>query len=171
MAGCSAEDFDGDLLSNEREAELKLDPRLADTDGDSVEDGYEYQAALDLNHYPATTPLPYPGKRPYPNPLDPSDGTPAGSDYDGDGLKLREEFLLWVLTRKTGAAGTGARPLPGLVYSDGLQFSVYPKPSVRPPARSFAGRWMARRATVSSRMTSAMPTPTDSATGTRCAAA
>ena len=52
----------------------KLDPCLADTDGDSVEDGYEYQSALDLNHYPRTAPLPYPGKRPYPNPLDPSDG-------------------------------------------------------------------------------------------------
>ena len=43
-----------------------------------VEDGYEYQSALDLNHYPRSIPLPYPGKRPYPNPLDPGDGVPAG---------------------------------------------------------------------------------------------
>ena len=141
VAGCSADDFDGDLLSNALEAQLKLDPCLADTDGDSVEDGYEYQAALDLNHYPATSPIPYPGKRPYPNPLDPSDGTPAGSDYDGDGLKLREEFLLWVLYSADGNRRAG-RPtsLPGLVYSDGLQFSVdSPKPSA-PPAGTLL-RW------------------------------
>ena len=33
-----------------------------------------------------------PGQRPYPNPLDPGDGTSAGTDYDDDGLLLREEF-------------------------------------------------------------------------------
>ena len=38
------------------------------------------------------SPLPYPGKRPYPNPLDPTD---ANIDYDGDGLTLSEEYRLW----------------------------------------------------------------------------
>ena len=130
--GCPGQDYDGDLLSNEREGQLKLDPCIADTDGDSVEDGYEFQSAVDLNHYPGTTPLPYPGKRPYPNPLDPGDGRPAqdgttpGTDYDGDGLVLREEFFLW-LAYFEDAAPRSARPaaLGNLVYSDGLQRSRF----------------------------------------------
>ena len=132
-SGCPGQDYDGDLLSNTLEAQLKLDPCIADTDGDSVEDGYEYQAAVDLNHYPRTLPLPYPGKRPYPNPLDPADGTPAGTDYDGDGLKLREEFLLW-LGYSSDGVGRPGRPgaLAGLVYSDGLQRSVDSPPPSAP---------------------------------------
>ena len=51
-------------------------------------DGYEYQSALDLN----SIALPYPGKRPWPNALDPSDG---GYDFDGDGLTLSQEYSLW----------------------------------------------------------------------------
>jgi hypothetical protein len=132
-SGCPAQDYDGDLLSNDLEAQLKLDPCIADTDGDSVEDGYEYQAAVDLNHYPRSLPLPYPGKRPYPNPLDPADGTPGGTDYDGDGLKLREEFLLWLGYSSDGVHRPG-RPttLAGLLYSDGLQRSVDSPPPSAP---------------------------------------
>ena len=132
-AGCPAHDYDGDLLPNALEAQLKLDPCIADTDGDSVEDGYEYQAAVDLNHNPRSLPLPYPGKRPYPNPLDPADGKPNGSDYDGDGLTLREEFLLWVSYSGDGARRPG-RPatLAGLVYSDGLQRSIDSPPPSAP---------------------------------------
>ncbi len=132
-AGCPGTDYDGDLLSNNLEAQLKLDPCIADTDGDSVEDGYEYQAAIDLNHYPRTSPLPYPGKRPYPNPLDPSDGVPGGTDYDGDGLKLREEFLLW-LNYSADGARRGSHPgsLSGLLYSDGLQKSIDSPPPSAP---------------------------------------
>jgi hypothetical protein len=123
--GCPGPDYDGDLLSNSKEADLKLDPCLADTDGDSVEDGYEYQAALDLNHYPTTPLLPYPGKRPYPNALDPSDGTPNGTDYDGDGLLLREEFLLWLNYSADGThRDSHPHALTGLLYSDGLQRSA-----------------------------------------------
>jgi hypothetical protein len=123
--GCPGDDSDGDLLPNALETVLKLDPCLADTDGDSVEDGYEYQSAVDLNHYPSTPPLPYPGKRPYPNPLDPSDGTPSGTDYDDDGLLLREEFLLWLSYSDDGVQ-RGSHPqgsLAPLVYSDGMQKS------------------------------------------------
>ena len=129
VVGCPGYDADGDLLSNALETQIKLDPCIADTDGDSVEDGYEYQAAVDLNHNPSSLPLPFPGKRPYPNPLDPADGTPAGSDYDGDGLTLREEFLLWLGYSGDGAHRLG-RPatLSGLVYSDGLQRSLAPPP-------------------------------------------
>ena len=137
-AACPGDDYDGDLLSNTRELELKLDPCLADTDGDSVEDGYEYQSALDLNHYPRTGALPYPGKRPYPNPLDPGDGVVEGTDYDGDGLKLREEFLLWLRYSADGARrGTPPGSLAGLLYSDGLQIST----STPAPASGTLANW------------------------------
>lgn len=132
-------DHDNDLLPNATELAVGLDPCLADTDKDSVEDGYEYQAALDLNQYPRTTPLPYPGKRPYPNALDPADGTPDGTDYDGDGLTLREEFLLWFNYSADGARRPG-RPgsLGQLVYSDGLQKSIDSPPPSAPPAGTLA---------------------------------
>ncbi len=82
---------------NTLESDIGTDPCLADTDGDGVEDGYEYKSAIDLNddefQEPNTT-LPYPGKRPYPNPLDPSD---ADKDFDGDVLTLAEEQALWRL--------------------------------------------------------------------------
>ena len=60
-----------------------MNPLNEDTDGDGVEDGYEYRSAKDLNddeHQQPNTFLPYPGKRPYANPL----FKDAGIDYDGD---------------------------------------------------------------------------------------
>ena len=42
-------DDDDDLLSDTLETAIGTDPCVADTDGDSVEDGYEYQSAQDLN--------------------------------------------------------------------------------------------------------------------------
>ncbi|MEA2332753.1 MAG: hypothetical protein QOH58_2891 [Thermoleophilaceae bacterium] len=123
LAACdSSADHDGDLLPNSLELEIKTDPCLRDTDTDGVEDGYEYQSALDLNHYPVNPPLPYPGKRPYPNALDPADGS---TDYDGDDLVLREEFTAWMRYAADGVGRSG-RPgtLSGLLYSDGLQRSV-----------------------------------------------
>jgi hypothetical protein len=126
-------DHDGDLLSNALEATLGTNPCLRDTDVDGVEDGYEVQAAIDLNHYPATPPQQYPGKRPYPNALDPGD---AEFDYDGDGLRLREEYLLWRDYSADGARRasrpTALFPLPAgerMVYSDGLQTSLDPAPT------------------------------------------
>ena len=160
-AVCPGNDYDGDLLSNTLEVSINLDPCLADTDQDSVEDGYEYQSAIDLNHYPRSAPLPYPGKRPYPNPLDPSDGKPDGTDYDGDGVRLREEFGMWLRYSSDGVL-RGGHPgsLSNLVYSDGLQFSIdSPRLAAPPAARCSPGRstWTTTESCVT---TSATPTRT-----------
>ena len=83
-------------------------------------DGYEYQSAVDLNddefQHPNTA-LPFPGKRPYPNPLFPD----ADVDYDGDTLTLKEEHDLWVYT--WNVTHTDPRALGDMSYSDGKQYS------------------------------------------------
>jgi hypothetical protein len=107
-------DDDNDLLADGLETQLKLDGCKRDTDGDAVEDGYEYRSAADLNddHYQSPdTYLPYPSKRPYPNPL----FKDAEVDYDGDGLTLIDEYTLWL--------NHGTRSLESLLYSDGEQYS------------------------------------------------
>ena len=119
-AVCKGFDYDGDLLANSVELQLKTDPCLKDTDGDGIEDGYEFKSALDLNddeYQEPNSSLPYPGKRPYPNPLDPSD---AGVDHDGDVLTLAEEQMLWKYTIANGAVAT----LTPLTYSAGEQYSL-----------------------------------------------
>ena len=135
----TGDDFDRDLVSNSREALYKTDPCSADTDGDGVEDGFEQESALDLNQRA----VPYPGKRPFPNALDPGD---AGHDYDGDGLTNLEEFRAWAHAAASPPPSTlqfytgdlrapafggpyGDRPRFGnhtlpLSYSDGDQNSV-----------------------------------------------
>ena len=136
VGGGAACTDDGDLLSRSLELQLGTDPCLRDTDGDGVDDGFEEQSAIDLNHYPRTPPLPYPGKRPYPNALDPTDGT---TDYDGDDMQLREEFLMWVRFSADGVGRSGyPATLSNLLYSDGLQKSIDPAPPA--PADPLA-RW------------------------------
>jgi hypothetical protein len=100
-------DTDGDLLPDALEHSIGTDPCAKDTDGDGVEDGYEYYAAKDLN----SNALPYPAKMPYPNALNADYNT----DYDGDGLTNGDEFTLW--------AKYGGHSLP-LNYSDGKQTTV-----------------------------------------------
>ncbi|MGZ6641575.1 MAG: IPT/TIG domain-containing protein [Solirubrobacteraceae bacterium] len=99
-------DDDGDGLPDTLEKQYKLDPLKADTDGDGVPDGFEYWSALDLNGLAH----PYPGKAPYPNPLD---GGDANTDFDGDGLTLKQEYQAW---------NYSGRPMP-LNYSDGTQYT------------------------------------------------
>ena len=105
-------DDDGDLLTDVREGEINLDACKRDTDGDGVEDGYELRSARDLNDDGAEPYLPYPHKLPYPNPL----FADSGSDYDGDGLTLLDEYKLW--------NGYGTRDLGALNYSDGEQYTM-----------------------------------------------
>ena len=99
-------DDDNDGLSDAIETQYKMNTCNVDTDGDSIWDSYEFQSALDLNGIA----LPYPGKKPWPNPLD---NTDSNADFDGDGLRMTEEHKLWQ------AAG---RPFP-LNYSDGTQYT------------------------------------------------
>ena len=123
-------DHDNDLLSNSLEKSIGTDPCLEDTDSDSMVDGWEYYSAKDLN----LKAVPYPGKRPYPNALDPSDGKSGGAsawDFDGDGLKTYEEYRAW---RRTGsafnaAAVGGSDAASPLGYSDGTKTS---RPSEAP---------------------------------------
>jgi IPT/TIG domain len=132
---CPAGDPDGDLLDTATENSIGTNPCNRDSDGDGVTDGYEYQSALDLTHYPSTPPAPYPGKKPYPNALDPND---AGTDYDGDGMALGEEYLMWARFSSDGVRRTGApTTLSNLLYSDGLQRSQ----SVSAPAAGTLDAW------------------------------
>ena len=114
-------DDDNDLLGDALELALVLDPCVGDTDADGVEDGFEYQSAIDLNNDDYQSPnrsLPYPGKTPYPNPL----FKDASLDFDGDGLNLTDEYKLWKYTYEVN--GTATRTLSPLSYSDGAQYSL-----------------------------------------------
>ena len=97
-------DDDNDHMSDAFEAVVKTDPCKLDTDNDGLSDYWEYQSALDLN----LRALPYPGKRPYPNPL----FADQNVDYDGDGMLAWQEHAMWL---RYGNAGTE------LYYSDGTQ--------------------------------------------------
>ncbi|SEH14136.1 IPT/TIG domain-containing protein [Thermoleophilum album] len=133
-ASCSG-DADGDLLDAALEAQLKTDPCVADTDRDGISDGYEYKSAVDLNNDDYQSPnasLPYPGKRPYPNPLDPTD---ANVDHDGDGLTLAEEFGAWNYTIANGSP----RTLFPLSYSAGEKYSILSANDPRSPGLPAAG--------------------------------
>ena len=124
---CNASpDHDGDLLPNSLELAIGTDPCLADTDNDQMTDGWEYYSAKDLN----IKAVPYPGKRPFTNALDPSDGGPAGAkwsnvDFDGDGLTSLEEYRAWRYTGSSFDASKvgGLDRQSPLGYSDGTQFS------------------------------------------------
>ena len=133
----SDSDHDNDLLSNSLEKSLGTDPCLEDTDTDSMVDGWEYYAAKDLN----LKAVPYPGKRPFPNALDPSDGKAGNAsawDFDGDGLKTYEEYRAWRVSGSSfnSAAIGGLDAASPLGYSDGTQSSRLARcPRCRTPTR------------------------------------
>jgi hypothetical protein len=115
-------DDDNDLLSDALETQINAQQNLKpengmkvcgyDSDGDGVGDGFEWRSARDLN----AAAVPFPGKKPYANPL----FDDAATDFDGDGLTLSEEHRL----SQFELARTGRTPsLETLVYSDGTKFS------------------------------------------------
>jgi IPT/TIG domain len=106
-------DDDNDGLPDDLEAKLGTDRCKKDSDGDGVEDGFEYYSALDMNG----NALPYAGKRPYPNALDGSD---AAKDFDGDGMTDAEEFKAWNLY---GGRVLPSAPSQSFPYSAGNQTS------------------------------------------------
>ena len=178
-------DHDNDLLSNSLEKSLGTDPCLADTDADGMIDGWEYYSAKDLN----IKAVPYPGKRPYPNALDPSDGQTGNSgtsawDFDGDGLKTYEEYRAWRRTGSTfNAAAIGGTDLASpLGYSDGTKTSrpgdgaggagLGGAPHSGSPTRPSSSRPpTSTTRTARGTTTSATPIPTGSRTGSRPPAA
>ena len=125
-------DWDGDLLSNDLEMRYGLDPCKADSDGDAAGDGWEYWSAKDLN----VKAVPYPGKKPYPNPLFAGD---VQYDFDGDGLVADIEFKLWKTAGSSfdpSRANNGLRDSP-LGYSDGTQTSRPGETPAVPASRPF----------------------------------
>jgi hypothetical protein len=132
-------DCDGDGLTNEDEDKFNTFACTADSDGDGIGDGFEYGSAVDLNnddYRNPTSSLPYPGKRPYPNPRDASD---ANLDHDGDSLTLAQEFELWRYT--LNGATPSSDTLKALDYSAGLKYSKYKRDGFgrRVPALEAAG--------------------------------
>ena len=127
-------DDDNDLLTDAVEQQIHTETCNADTDGDGMEDGWEYKSAIDLEQRscpgigdyptPCAAAMPYPGKRPYPNPRDGSD---AGTDYDGDSLPAGLEFKAW---KRKATANVAWHTLTNLWYSDGLQASQDTSPVV-----------------------------------------
>jgi IPT/TIG domain len=125
--GCERRtDFDSDLLTNQEELDTtKTDPCNPDTDADGIIDGWEFWSAKDLN----IKAVPYPGRRPFPNPLDPSDGLSSIVDFDGDGLTTGEEFRAWKVSGSSfDRSNLSKGPSPPdhesvLGYSDGTQAS------------------------------------------------
>jgi len=115
-------DDDGDLLPDTLEAQINTDGCKVDTDGDGIQDGFEYQSARDLNddeYQEPNTFVFYPVKTPYPNPLYAGD---ADTDFDGDMLSLSEEHALWLYTVNVEHQPYTLSPLS---YSDGEQFSRF----------------------------------------------
>ena len=127
-------DNDNDFLDDSVEKTHGTNTRLKDTDGDGLEDGWEYYAAKDLN----VKAVPYPGERPFPNALDPSD---ADVDYDGDFLRSGEEHALWKFTGRRFEAertSNGVEDSP-LGYSDGTQTSRREQAPATPAFTRFDG--------------------------------
>ena len=115
-------DDDNDLLGDALELSLVLDPCVGDTDGDGVEDGFEYQSAdrPQQRRLPAPEPLaPVPGQDAVPEPA--VQGR-RRSTSTATAWTLQDEYKLWKYTYEVN--GTATRTLAPLSYSDGAQYSL-----------------------------------------------
>jgi hypothetical protein len=121
-------DDDNDLLPDATESSIGTVSCAKDSDGDGMEDGWEYRSAIDLNRescpaadFPSPCPAvrPYPNGRPYPNPLFPD----ASTDYDGDWLNASQEHAAWQRKARADASYYALEGAKGMWYSAGLQAS------------------------------------------------
>jgi hypothetical protein len=129
-------DDDNDLLIDTTEVAIGTNRCAADTDDDGMTDGWEYQSAIDRNQRscpkapagpathdypkPCAAAMPYPGKRPYTNPLQADNDV----DYDGDLIQAGWEFHAWQLKGDDDATYRAITGPKGMWYSDGKQASV-----------------------------------------------
>lgn len=93
VANANDSDDDNDLLPDSTELAIATDTCSPDTDTDGASDYYEYRVAFEYNGGQDLV-LPYPGLRPYPNPI----VGDSGIDYDGDGMTALEEYKAWQYT-------------------------------------------------------------------------
>jgi hypothetical protein len=123
-------DDDNDLLPDVNEIAIGTSTCNVDSDGDGMEDGWEYQSALQLNNrscpvstndYPTPCPaLPDPKKHHLTDPTTPD----ANVDYDGDWLTAGEEHAAWEYKIKQDPSYHTLTGPKGMWYSDGKQSSV-----------------------------------------------
>src|SRR4051794_16826085 len=128
-------DDDNDLLPDVNETEIGTDRCNVDSDGDGMEDGWEYQSALQLNNrscpdstndYPTPCPaLPDPKKNRLTDPTRPD----ANVDYDGDWLTAGEEHAAWQYKIQQDATYHAITGPKGMWYSDGKQSSADTTPA------------------------------------------
>jgi hypothetical protein len=128
-------DDDNDLLPDVNELQIGTGTCKVDSDGDGMEDGWEYQSALQLNNrscpvstndYPTPCPtLPDPKK----NHLTDPTRADAGVDYDGDWLTAGEEFAAWKYKIKQDPSYRAITGPKGMWYTDGKQSSVDTSPA------------------------------------------
>lgn len=86
-------DDDNDLLPDSTELAIATDVCETDTDLDGLSDYWEYRVAFEYNGSQNLV-LPYPGLRPYPNPLLPDQNV----DHDGDHMTAIMEYRAWQFT-------------------------------------------------------------------------
>lgn len=103
-------DDDNDLLPDSTELAIATDVCETDTDLDGMSDYWEYRVAFEYNGSQNLV-LPYPGLRPYPNPLLQDQNT----DHDGDRMTAIMEYQAWQYTGRMDR-----------FYSDANQNSIDP---------------------------------------------
>ena len=131
-------DDDDDLLPDTLEAQINTDACNIDTDGDGVQDGFEYQSALDLNddEYQQPNGTSLPGQAPLPEPALRGD---QDTDFDGDTLTLAEEQAAVDLHHNVATPSAHADAAVATPTASSTRLSVATAPSRPPPPTLTAG--------------------------------